>query len=233
MIVNRRKPLSKIIEMTLPHKRVLVLGCGECATVCLAGGEEQVAELVALLRIAAKDSGREVEFRGATCERVCDWDYVEPVLAENGDVDAIVSLSCGTGVNLLADRLEKTDLLPGTDTVFMGANVAPGVWSEYCAGCGECILDKTFGICPIARCAKTLFNGPCGGSSEGKCEISPDVDCAWAKIVERARAMGRLEELAVLSAPKDWSTSSHGGPGKVERPDVMPLIEDKNNESGK
>jgi hypothetical protein len=89
-----------------------------------------------------------------------------------------------------------------------------------CAGCGDCIIDQTFGVCPIARCAKSLLNGPCGGSKAGHCEINPEVECAWAKIVERARAAGRLEELERVAAPKNWAKSRDGGQRKLKRSDL-------------
>ncbi|MAF85454.1 MAG: hypothetical protein CL875_03080 [Dehalococcoidales bacterium] len=40
------------------------------------------------------------------------------------------------------------------------------------------MLALTGGICPVARCAKGLLNGSCGGSENGKCEVDPERDCA-------------------------------------------------------
>jgi len=106
------------------------------------------------------------------------------------------------------------------DTASLAANAGPDAWHEMCAGCGECILDLTFGICPIARCAKSLLNGPCGGSKAGKCEVGKDVECAWAKIVDRATVLGRLEELERPIPPKNWSTARDGGPRTLKRADL-------------
>jgi hypothetical protein len=86
-----------------------------------------------------------------------------------------------------------------------------------CAGCGNCILHTTGGICPIARCSKSILNGPCGGSQDGKCEISPDVDCAWHLIVERMKKLGTLDSLQSFIPPRDWATSRHGGPRRIIR----------------
>ena len=81
-------------------------------------------------------------------------------------------------------------------------------------------MDRTGGICPVARCAKSLQNGPCGGSSEGKCEIDSEVDCAWHLIIERLKAQGRLDELRENAEPKDWSSNRDGGPRRVVMEDV-------------
>jgi len=106
-------------------------------------------------------------------------------------------------------------VFPGVDTKFFGATVESGVLIEMCEGCGKCILNITGGICPIARCSKSLLNGPCGGSKDGKCEISPDVECGWSLIVERMKKLGTLHLLEETVPPRDWPYSHHGGPRRV------------------
>jgi hypothetical protein len=91
-----------------------------------------------------------------------------------------------------------------------------------CAGCGDCILHLTGGICPIARCAKSIINGPCGGSQNGKCEISPETDCAWALIIERMKKLGTLDQLDRVLPPRDWSSGHFGGPRRVVHEDLLP-----------
>jgi len=220
MIVLKQKELDWTLERLGPFRKVVVLGCGSCATVCFAGGEREVEELCCSLQLALRDSDMAVEFEGLTCKRVCDWEFVEPVAETLRAADVVLSLACGAGTNLLAEKLDGVFVLPGVDTCFLGANTGPDTWSEKCAACGNCIVDLTFGICPIAGCAKTLLNGPCGGSNEGKCEVCSDVDCAWAKIVERAEALGRLADLERVIPPKDWSTGRHGGQRSLERSDL-------------
>ncbi len=92
------------------------------------------------------------------------------------------------------------------------------MWAERCAACGECVLGITAGICPIARCAKSLLNGPCGGSQGGKCEISGDIPCAWQLIYDRLKEQGLLEMMEKINAPKKWSTSS--SPRMIVRDDL-------------
>jgi hypothetical protein len=132
----------------------------------------------------------------------------------------VVSLACGVGVQFMAEKYHSTPIYPGVNTTFLGATEERGVWTERCQACGSCILARTGGICPIARCAKRLLNGPCGGSSDGRCEINKDVDCAWQLIIDRLKALGKLDEYEELSPLKDWSTDRAGGPRKVVREDV-------------
>ena len=220
MIVVRRKSLEDILSFASGHKNVLLLGCGTCSAVCFAGGERETEEVACLLPLLARQKGIDVEVRAATCERVCDWEFVEPVLKVDEPPDAVISFSCGAGVNLLADHLDTIRVFPGTDTLFIGATMEHGVWNEMCLGCGDCVLDRTFGICPVTRCSKSILNGPCGGSNEGKCEIDNEVDCAWVKIIERAQALGALDDLGQYIPPKDWASSHSGGPRRLVREDL-------------
>ena len=116
---------------------------------------------------------------------------------------------------------ELPPMMSAVDTKFMGASERQGVWAERCQGCGSCILARTGGICPVSRCAKRLFNGPCGGSTAGRCEIATDVPCAWQLIIDRLKALGRLDDYEDISPIKDWSTDRAGGPRKVVREDVQ------------
>jgi hypothetical protein len=144
-------------------------------------------------------------------------------VADEG-IDAVVTLACGVGVNFFADRLGNVPIFPGVNTTFYGAVAEPGLWTEMCAGCGECMTAHTGGICPIARCSKHLLNGPCGGSEKGKCEVDPArIDCVWQLIYDRLKALGRLDELRNLIAPKDWRTASDGGVRRTIRENLYKL----------
>jgi len=224
VIVAERKPLSEIRGFVENYHRILIAGCGTCTTVCLAGGEAEVKLVASALRISFLRDEKEVEVLEDCVTRQCEPEFVEKIdqRVKDEGVEAVVSLGCGVGVNFLAQTLETTPVFPGVNTEFFGAVVEPGVWQEMCAGCGNCILHLTGGICPIARCSKSLMNGPCGGSQDGKCEINPEVECGWALIVERMEKLGTLDSLEEIIPPRDWSTSHHGGPRKVVRQDVAP-----------
>ena len=224
MIVASSKPLDEVFRFIEGCKKVLVLGCGECVTVCQTGGEKEVAVLAQALRLKARTEGKAIEFAENTVRRQCDLEFIQPILEDLDGADAILSIACGVGVNYISDQGPDIPVYPGVDTTFMGATLEHGVWAERCAGCGKCMLDLTGGICPIARCAKTILNGPCGGTNNGKCEISTpdnDVDCAWYLIIERAKKLGTLDKLLEVQAPKDWAKSRDGGPRRTTRPDLM------------
>jgi len=220
MIVAEQKPLAKVKEMLEGYQKVLVVGCGTCVTVCLAGGEKEVGIMASSLRMATRLDGRSVAMDEVTVQRQCEWEYIDPLRERLANYDAILSLGCGVGVQTLAERFPGKRVLPALNTKFMGLPVEQGVWEERCQACGDCILDLTGGICPIARCSKQLLNGPCGGSQNGKCEVSKETACAWQLIWERMSALGMLERLMQVQPPKDWRTSRDGGPRRIIRDDL-------------
>ncbi len=220
MIVADRKNVREIRDMIKDHDKVLMVGCGTCVTVCLSGGEREVGILASAVRMALKLEGRgEVKVDECTIERQCEDAFIDLLAPRVGEYDAICSLGCGAGVQALAERFPETPVYPGLNTQFMGILESQGVWTEKCAGCGDCRLGEFAGICPTTRCAKRLFNGPCGGSQDGTCEVHSDLDCAWQLIYDRARALGILDKLAAIAKPHDWSTGLDGGPRKVVRED--------------
>lgn len=220
MIVADRKPIEEIIKTVEGYDRILIAGCNECVTVCEAGGKKEAAVLASALRMYFKNQGRVVNIDEVTLERQCDHEYLEELRESIDRYDAVVSIACGVGVQFMAEKYFSTPVFPGLDTCFMGVTEERGVWSERCQGCGKCILASTAGICPVSRCAKRLFNGPCGGSSGGKCEIDPDVPCGWQLIVDRLKKLDRMGDYETLAPIKDWSTERAGGPRKIVREDV-------------
>jgi len=220
MIVAEQKPIKEIWEMVKDFDKVLVIGCKGCVTVCNVGGAKEVGVLASLLRIAANKNGKTMEVGEATLERQCDPEYIEEVKDIIGEYDAVVSIACGVGPQFLSERYPQSRIFPGLNTKFMGGAVEHGVWAERCAGCGTCVIHYFGGLCPIARCSKSLLNGPCGGSSGGKCEISKEVDCIWDLIVRKLMEQGRLDELRQFRPPKDWRTARDGGPRKMIREEL-------------
>lgn len=221
MIVADKKPIEEIIDIVKDFRRLLILGCNECVTVCEAGGKKEVGILASALRMYFLSQGHEAKIDEITLERQCDHEYLEEIRDVIDQYDAVVSLACGVGVQFMAEKYQATPVYPGVNTCFLGATEQRGLWTERCQACGQCILAYTGGICPVSRCAKRLLNGPCGGSTNGKCEISKDVDCAWQLIIDRLKSLGRLDDYEKIFAIKDWSTDRAGGPRKVVREDVQ------------
>ncbi|MCB2216565.1 methylenetetrahydrofolate reductase C-terminal domain-containing protein [Desulfofustis glycolicus] len=220
MITAERKPLEEIIDYVKPFKRILLLGCNECVTVCAAGGRKEVGLLASGLQMAMLKAGSSIEIREHTLERQCDPEYVEELVPMIDGADAILSMACGCGVQQLAMRFKDKPVFPAVNTKFMGGSQRQGVWDERCQGCGDCLLGITGGICPIARCAKQLMNGPCGGSCDGKCEIGEDVECAWHLIWERLKALGLQDRYLEIMPAKDWRPAGGAGPRKIIREDL-------------
>jgi len=220
MIIGDSKPLEEILAMVKDHKKLLVLGCRGCVTVCNVGGEKEVGILATSLRIAVKKEGWDLVVDEMTLERQCDPEYIEELDEALEGYDAVVSIACGVGPQFVSERFPAVAVYPGINTTFIGGAVEHGEWRERCQSCGNCLVHNFGGLCPIARCSKSLMNGPCGGSAQGKCEIDPDVDCVWHLIVDKMAAMGRLEELGEVWPTKNWLTSRDGGPRKRVREDL-------------
>jgi hypothetical protein len=221
MIVAERKPMEEILAMTEDFDRILVLGCRGCTAVCCSGGPKEVETLATLIRMDRKQQGKKVETLEASNELQCEPESVKAVLEKlTGQYDVILSMACGAGVQTVVKEFPDLIVLPALNTNFTGMAEEHGIWTEVCLACGDCVLGRTGGICPVTRCSKQLLNGPCGGSMQGKCEISKEVDCAWQLIIDRLKELGQLEVLEEVFPVKDWSVGWHGGPQKIVREDL-------------
>ena len=204
MIVAKRKPFEEIKGMLKGYKRVLTVGCGTCVAVCLAGGEKEVDVLNAELEMSLKLVDNPIELGAATIERQCDREYLEALDESVGDYDAILSMACGAGVQFLAERYPEKPVFPAVNTTFIGVNQDVGWYEERCRSCSSCVLGITGGNCPVTMCAKGLFNGPCGGTNKGSCEINKDQPCAWYLIYERLEKQGRLDCIMEVQPVTAW-----------------------------
>jgi ferredoxin len=220
MVMGEGKPIQEILSMIGDKKKIIVAGCRGCVTVCSAGGQKEVEILSSTIRLAREKEGNPIEIREETLERQCDPEYLEQMRGYAEDYEAIISIACGAGVQYMAEKYRRIPVYPGINTNFIGVTLEQGVWSERCQACGDCMLHKTGGICPITRCSKSLLNGPCGGSSNGKCEIDPEIDCGWQIIYDRLKELGSLELFEEVIPIKDWTTSRDGGPRKIVREDL-------------
>lgn len=211
MIIASRKNVADLRDQLKPYKKILIVGCGTCVTVCQAGGEKEVGVLGSALRMAFRINGDPKEVHEITIERQCENEFIHELAPTAVDADAIVSMACGAGVQALAERFPGKPVFPGINTQSIGILEQQGVWAEKCIGCGECRLGDYGGICPLTRCAKKLLNGPCGGSRNGKCEVDPGLACGWQLIYDRLKSIDELDRLMDIAEAADWSKSHEGG----------------------
>lgn len=215
MIIAERKPIEEIQEMLADHGKLLIVGCGTCMAFCSAGGPEQVDKLSEELT----SKNRNLAVAKTTIPRQCVGKFIDRLEEKIGDCDAIVSMACGNGVQAVATRFPGKPVLPALNTKFIGVEKEPGVWTENCMACGDCILWKTGGVCPVTRCAKGLLNGACGGASAGMCEVSKDRPCAWQEIYHALKRLNRLDYLKEKPHIKKWPIH----PGRVVREDLRQI----------
>lgn len=208
MIVAQRKPVEEIKRALEGYEKILIVGCGTCVAVCMAGGEREVGVLASMLKMSFKMDGKEVEIGEVTVERQCDKEFMQPLEEKIKDYQVVISLACGIGVQFLSELYEGTYVMPGVNTRFLGSNDGEGMWQERCRACGECVLAQTGGVCPITICAKGLLNGPCGGTNDGKCEVDKDKDCAWTLIYQRLEKLGKLDNIRSIFPPKNYQTQT-------------------------
>ena len=126
MIVGQRKPLAEIKNLLGQADRILVVGCGTCVAVCMAGGEKEAGVLASQLRLTYGLEGRKVEVERTTLERQCDREFLALLKRKIGSFDAVVSLACGAGVQFLSETYPESRVLPGLDTTFIGVAEGPG-----------------------------------------------------------------------------------------------------------
>jgi hypothetical protein len=225
MIGQTQKPIEEILEYLEGKEKVVLVGCGGCATVFHTGGETEVKEMAKTLTKRGKQVLAAIAppFGEFTCYAPWSKSRLGQYRKEIEESDAILMFTCGDGLQVVRESIleEEFDLVkpiyPGTNPIgHMGGG--PALFKEKCQQCGECELGKFAGICPLTQCAKGLLNGPCGGSKDGKCEVDPERDCAWIKIYERLKALGELEKMKKIAGPKDRSKMTR--PREIE---VAPL----------
>ncbi len=212
-IITTKKPFEEVLGALKNVNKIGLVSCGSCAAMCQTGGTEGAKEMAEKL----EQEGFEVVIT-IVPEEVCDNRVMmkdfRKIDEELGEIDAILTLSCGLGVASITQVLSRKHpdipVFIGTNTEFMGMTERIGRFYQRCRGCGDCLLNETGGICPITTCAKSLMNGPCGGMVRGKCEVGNyEKDCGWVLIFNRLKDLGRLDLFTKLRDPVDWSESGH------------------------
>ncbi len=204
VVKSEIKPIEEIRESLNGYKKILNIGCGGCSSVCLSGGQREVSALNLELNTRFKTGSARPRVTGLTIERQCNLQYFSELRTVVSDCDCLLSMACGAGVQLVAETFPDIPVFPALNTVSIGIDREVGVFEEKCRACGHCVLAYTGGICPVTCCAKGLFNGPCGGTAHGMCEIGNDTPCAWLNIYERLKAQNRLDDILKIRPPMAW-----------------------------
>ncbi len=204
MIISKKKDMEEILSFLKDGKSFFLLGCSECAALCGTGDDKALNEMEDKLgKSGKKTTGKFVAKTG--CQVLGTRIELKPFKEAIDDADAILVMSCGAGTQAMVEAFPDKEVYSANDTLFLGNMTRFRQFDERCSLCGECILDKTGGICPVTLCPKGLLNGPCGGTNNGKCEVSPDLECCWVSIYERLKRIGQLDKMREILEPKDYS----------------------------
>ncbi|HEX68131.1 MAG TPA: 5,10-methylenetetrahydrofolate reductase [bacterium] len=233
MMGQVQKPLEEIMEYLNGAKKIVIMGCGGCATIFHTGGVKEVEDMAETL----KKEGKEVlaaiglPFGVFCCYLPMSSMFVNQFEKEFRDCDAVLMMSCGDGLQVVRSYLEKEKgiikpVYPANNALgFFGEG--PKEFLEKCQGCGECEVGLTAGICPLTQCAKGLLNGPCGGTRpNGKCEVDPEKDCAWVLIYERLKKLGKLSLLKKIHPPHNWEKALRPRKLEVEPIDLLEKLKE-------
>lgn len=204
MIISEQKLVEEVVELLKKKKKVFLVGCGDCAAACRSGGLDDLPVYAEKLEAAGITvTGWFVPQQ--TCMMLKTKLELKEVKKLIDNSDAVLSFSCGAGTQTLSQLITNKIVLPAVNTVFLGSTVRAGQFLQHCNMCGDCVLGVTGGLCPQTLCAKSLMNGPCSGSIDGKCETYRDKDCVWHNIYNTLKERGELESFEVKLPMKDFS----------------------------
>jgi len=206
MIITEQKDFNELLS-SIGKEPVFIIGCSECATMCHTGGEKEVLEMKGALE------DKNIPVTGwVILEPACHLQNDKRILRKYKDevnkAKKILVLACGNGIQTVSEIIENADVIAGNDTLFLGEIKRANEFEKRCNMCGDCIEDLFGGFCTVSRCPKSMLNGPCGGSIDGKCEIDSNIDCVWDLIYKRLKEKKQLQLLKIIQEPKDWSKST-------------------------
>ena len=187
----RLKTEQELVSALAGLDRIFVISCNKCFKEFDEIPEPECDAFVELAMAQGKTvtGTARLDF---LCNKTQTAKALGDLIPEN--TEAVVVISCGLGIQTVADLI-ALPVVAACDSINYTGHHGMALTKKACDACAQCYLNITGGICPIVDCSKSLLNGQCGGAKNGKCEISPDKDCAWQKIQERLASQGRLEEL--------------------------------------
>lgn len=204
MIITKQKDKEKLKKCLDKYDKFFLVGCSECASLCGTGGEDALKKMEEELKAEGKTvTGTFVP--KTACQTLGTKSEIKKEKDKINDASVIVAMSCGAGAQTAVELFPEKPVVPSNDSLFLGNMTRYQMFDERCSMCGDCVIDKTGGICPVTNCPKGLLNGPCGGMQDGKCEVSAEIDCAWVRIYERQTKIGETKEMEEVIEAKDWS----------------------------
>jgi hypothetical protein len=203
MIITETKPLEEVLQTIAGMTHIFLVGCGECATVCKTGGEDQLKALQATL-----ESHGKIVVGACIPKAPCSINQGKAEIAKQmphaKSAQGVLVCACGLGVQAVRECVRwGAEVVPACNTICGAVVDGPGRFSERCSFCGDCLLAHTAAICPVTRCAKGLLNGPCGGMKRGKCEVDQERDCAWVLIYQALDQKNAVAQMRLIRQPKD------------------------------
>ena len=199
----RLKSEAELSELLAGKDNLFVLSCNKCFKEFESLTEPEMDEFLALAQAQGKTVTGHARF-DFLCNSTQTDRKLQGLIPEG--TEHVIVISCGLGVQTVAALEDERKVYAACDSLNYTGHHGMALTKKACGACAQCYLNMTGGICPIVDCSKSLLNGQCGGAKNGKCEVSPDKDCAWQKIQERLEAQGRLEEMKQQSVQlRDYS----------------------------
>lgn len=200
MIVTHSKDPGIVKKYASDARKIIIVGCSECAAVCRTGGSEQVKEMADLF--ADHEVLATISIESPCDKRISARDF-KRIEEELSGADALIALTCGSGAQAIAEVTGKR-VIAALDTDFVGMVERLGRFFERCSHCGECLLNETAMLCPVTLCPKGVRNGPCEGIKGTRCEVYADRDCVWHTIYRRLEERGESGLFTAYHEPVDW-----------------------------
>ena len=203
MLITELKAKEAIVSLI--KEKAFIINCHGCKEIRFP--EAEADELQKELVEAGKVTGI------LTTDYICNPENLAVRLAKHTSAieaaDAILVFSCGVGVQTVSDYLAAKRVCAACDTYALPGFQGVTPLEHDCDQCGECYLNLTGGICPLTACSKSLVNGQCGGAKDGKCEVDPNMECGWERIMKRLAQIGRLDVLKCPVQVRNYATDEN------------------------
>ncbi len=200
MLITELKAKDAILSQI--HGKAFIINCHGCREIYFP--EQEADALQKELTAGGSVTGI------ITTDYICNVENMKLRLEKHAaaiaEADTILVFSCGVGVQTIAEYLSDKRVVACCDTYALPGFQGVTPLEHDCRQCGECYLNLTGGICPITACSKSLVNGQCGGAKNGMCEVDPNMECGWERIIRRLTQIGRLDVLKCPVQVRNYAT---------------------------